>query len=140
MTSLATSLAESLEESKEYSAAATIQLEYLSDVDAAAQSLCKGHHFPEAIRIVSLHARQNLLKDVIDPGLGEGFATLTELLAECKGQLKAQVPRLIELREVKARDPRKCQLLPFSTTIDTLFLTPNVEFDTCSCLSSWFLR
>ncbi|KAI9671737.1 MAG: hypothetical protein M1831_003265 [Alyxoria varia] len=105
VTSLAKALAESLEEAKEYSAAATVQLEYLSDVEAATEILCKGHHFSEAIRIVSLHGLQNLLKDVVDPGLGEGFATLTELLADCKGQLKAQVPRLKELREIKARDP-----------------------------------
>lgn len=60
--------------------------------------------------------RSDLLGEVIDPGLGEGFATLSELLAECKGQLGAQVPRLRELRAIKAKDPRKhTRKLPIET-------------------------
>lgn len=105
MQHLAKDLIESLIESRDYFSAARIYLDYLSDVEAAAKNFCKGYHFAEAARVVSLHGRQDLLSSAVDPGLIEGSATLTELLADCKTQLEAQVPRLRELRQIKARDP-----------------------------------
>ena len=41
----------------------------------------------------------------MDGGLAEGMATITELLADCKGQLNAQLPRLRELRVKKRETP-----------------------------------
>ena len=42
---------------------------------------------------------------MIDPGLVEGMGSMTELLADCKSQLNAQIPRIRELRIKKAEDP-----------------------------------
>ncbi|KAF2155672.1 IkappaB kinase complex, IKAP component [Myriangium duriaei CBS 260.36] len=103
--SLALSLAEGLIESKDHTSAAQIYTDYLSDPASAAHSWCRAHRYDEAIRVVSRAGQPQLLAEVIDPGLAEGFATLSELLAEMKGQLGAQIPRLRELRVKKAADP-----------------------------------
>jgi elongator complex protein 1 len=105
LTDLAQNLAEGLIESKEYQSAATIYLEYLSNIADAARQLCKAYLFADAIRVVSLHSKLELLDSVINPGLIEGFTSTTELLADCKSQIQAQVPRLRELRLKKERDP-----------------------------------
>jgi elongator complex protein 1 len=67
--------------------------------------LCKGYQFSEAIRKAALHRQPSLVKDVVDPGLIESSASTTELLAEMRTQLSAQIPRLRELRQKKAEDP-----------------------------------
>lgn len=103
--SVATSLAEGLMESKDYLSASIITLDYLSDLPSAARLLCKGCYFAEAVRIVVLRRQTDLLTDVIDAGLIERSADMTEFLADMKGQLLAQVPRLQELRTKKAEDP-----------------------------------
>ncbi|KAH8691783.1 IKI3 family-domain-containing protein [Phaeosphaeriaceae sp. PMI808] len=102
---LASSLAESLAESKDYLAASTITLDYFSDTAAAVRLLCKGCHFAEAVRIVTLRKQFEFITDVIDPSLIERSSDMTEFLADMKGQLLAQVPRLQELRTKKAEDP-----------------------------------
>jgi elongator complex protein 1 len=103
--SLADSLADSLVESKDYLAAATITLDYLSDAASAARLLCRGCHFPEAMRIVTLRRDPSLIAAVIDPGLVERSADMTEFLADMRTQLLAQVPRLRDLRAKKAENP-----------------------------------
>jgi elongator complex protein 1 len=105
LTSLAESLVEGLTESKEHQDAATIYLDYLSDVAEAAHSLCKAYLFADAMRIVSLHRKPELLETVIDTGLVDAFNSTTELLADCKNQLNAQLPRLRDLRVKKEQDP-----------------------------------
>jgi elongator complex protein 1 len=102
---LASTLAESLLEAKEYLNAATIFAEHLHDIPAAARALCKGSHYADAMRLVVLHARPELLETAIDPLLTEAFATTSELLAECRGQLAAQTARIAELRQNKLKDP-----------------------------------
>ena len=102
---LASFLAESLTESKDYLAASTVTLDYLSDPAAAARLLCRGCYFAEAVRIVTLHKQADLIAEVIDPSLVERSADMTEFLADMKGQLLAQVPRLQELRTKKEEDP-----------------------------------
>ena len=102
---LASALADTLVETKQYAEAATIHREHLGDIETAAKLLCKGYHFSAAIRLVSLNGVPSLLKEVIDPGLVEGSAMITEMLAEMKSQLGAQIPRLRELRQKKAADP-----------------------------------
>ena len=103
--SLAQTLADTLSESKDFFSAATIHLDYLADVATAARTFCKGYFFADALRIIGLHQRPDLLESVIDAGLVEGMASMTELLADCKSQLNAQIPRLRELRTKKAEDP-----------------------------------
>ena len=102
---LAHLLADGLVESKDFFAAATIHLDYLQDTEAAGRLFCRGAWYAEAIRIIALKGDQNLLHDVVDAGLVDGLATTTELLADCKAQLGAQVPRLRELRVKKVADP-----------------------------------
>ena len=103
--SLAQTLADTLLESKDFFSAATIHLDYLADIATAARTFCKGYFFADALRIIGLHQRPDLLESVIDTGLVEGMASMTELLADCKSQLNAQIPRIRELRIKKAEDP-----------------------------------
>jgi elongator complex protein 1 len=105
MQSLATSLAENLSESKDYLSAATITLDYLSDLPEAARLLCKGCHFAEATRIITLRNQPALIESVVDPGLIDRSGDMTEFLADMKTQLLAQVPRLADLRAKKSEDP-----------------------------------
>ena len=103
--SLAQTLADILSESKDFYSAATIQVDYLADIATAGRTFCKGYFFADALRIIGLHQRPDLLESVIDTGLLEGMASMTELLADCKSQLNAQIPRIRELRTKKAEDP-----------------------------------
>lgn len=103
--SLAQTLADTLSESKDFFSAATIHLDYLADIATAGRIFCKGYFFADALRIVGIHQRSDLLEPVIDTGLVEGMASMTELLADCKSQLNAQIPRIRELRTKKAEDP-----------------------------------
>ena len=102
---LAQDLASSLQEAKNFEDAATIYLDHLNNLEGSARFLCKGHRFAEAMRQVATKQRPELLRSVVDPGLIEAAATMTELLAEMKSQLAAQVPRLRDLRQKKADDP-----------------------------------
>lgn len=103
--SLSRTLSESLIESKDFFSAAIIHLDYLSDISTAARLFCKGYFFADAFRIIGLLNRSDLYESVLDVGLVEGMASMTELLADCKGQLSAQVPRIRDLRTKKADDP-----------------------------------
>lgn len=103
--SLAKTMAEGLIESKDFFSAATIHLDYLFDVSASSRLFCKGYFYADAFRIIVLHNQPNLLESILDFGLAEGMASMIELLADCKSQLNAQVPRIQELRTKKAEDP-----------------------------------
>jgi len=102
---LATSLYDALIESKDYFSAATIQLDYLSSIENAVKTFCKGYFFADAMHLIALKSLPLLLESVVDPGLGDALASSTELLAECKAQLLAQVPRIRELRLKALNDP-----------------------------------
>jgi elongator complex protein 1 len=116
VTDLAGDLADEMEETKDYQGAARICLDYLSDVERCAGLLCKANQFQEAIRLVVLHNKADLLETIVDSGLAESFNTTTELLSDCKAQIGAQIPRLRELRVKKLQEPRmpdinhRCQL------------------------------
>lgn len=102
---LASSLADGLTESKDFSSAATITLDYLSDLPSAVRLMCRGHQFAEATRLIMLRREPSLIESVIDPSLIERSADMTEFLADMRSQLLAQVPRLQDLRTKKADDP-----------------------------------
>lgn len=102
---LATTLAEALWEAKDYSSAAAIHLEYLDSLEQAIKCLCKGYHFADAMRLAARHGRPDLLETAVDAGLADALSSSTEFLADCKAQLKAQVPRLAELRRKAIEDP-----------------------------------
>ena len=104
--SLASALATTLtEETRDYRSAATIHIDYLQDVMSGSRLLCKGFYFAEATRALALHKHADKLSEVVDVGLNEKFGEITELFADCKGQLNAQVPRIKELRVKKTEDP-----------------------------------
>jgi elongator complex protein 1 len=105
LTDLASDLADEMEEAKDHQGAARVCLDYLSDVERCAGLLCKANQFKEAIRLVVLHDKMPLLETVVDAGLVEAFNSTTELLADCRRQIGAQVPRLRELRVKKLQEP-----------------------------------
>ncbi|OBT44189.1 hypothetical protein VE00_04835 [Pseudogymnoascus sp. WSF 3629] len=109
LSSLAESLADSLAEIKSYFDAATIHATYLGSPTVAAKLFCKGSYFAAAFELATSPIRPcpELLEPngVIDTGLTDSLGVTTELLAECKGQLNAQVPRIRELRERALADP-----------------------------------
>lgn len=105
LSEIATALADALYEAKDFTSAATIHVDYLSSLESAIKCLCKGYHFAEAMRLVSRHNRPDLLTSAVDYGIAEALGSTTEFLADCKGQLAAQVPRIAELRLKAAEDP-----------------------------------
>lgn len=90
---------------KDYASAGSIHRDFLSDVEGAAKLYCKAYQFDEAMKLLALQLRADLIPTIIDAGLVEASANMTELAAECKNQLNAQVPRLRELRQKKEQDP-----------------------------------
>lgn len=103
---LASTLADALWEAKDYSSAAVVHLEYLDALDTAVRCLCKGYHFADAMRLVAQRGRtDDLLSSAVDAGLADALSSSTEFLADCKAQLRAQVPRIAELRRKAVEDP-----------------------------------
>ncbi|KAI1083926.1 IkappaB kinase complex, IKAP component [Whalleya microplaca] len=105
LTDLATTLADALYEAKDYASAATIHLDHLDSIENAIPCLCKGYLFADALRLTMQRRRPDLLETSIDTGLAEALGSSTEFLADCKAQLRAQVPRILELRRKAAEDP-----------------------------------
>jgi elongator complex protein 1 len=93
------------EESRDYVSAAQIHAEHLHDVPAAARLLCRGSRFADATRILALHGKKDLIPEIVDTGLADAMGATTDLLADFRSQLNAQVPRIRELRERRAADP-----------------------------------
>jgi elongator complex protein 1 len=102
---LAHSLSTACTESRDYHSAAAINVDYLSDVLEAARLLCKGSLFQDASHLLTLHNRRELVPEIVESGLREKCGEISEVLADCKAQLKAQVPRIQELRIKKSEDP-----------------------------------
>ncbi|EAW10179.1 Elongator subunit IKI3 [Aspergillus clavatus NRRL 1] len=106
LTAHAIALASTLtEESRDYVSAAHIHAEHLHDIPTAARLLCRGSRFADATRLLALQSKQNLIPDIVDTGLADSMGTTTDLLADFRSQLNAQVPRIRELRERRAADP-----------------------------------
>ena len=105
LTTLAQDLAAGQEESKDFVAASTIYMDYLDDLPTALRLLCKANKFAEAMRLAVQRRRPELVAEIVDQGLVESSASMTELLADMKQQLNEQVPRVRELRVKKAENP-----------------------------------
>lgn len=99
---LATTLTE---ESRDYVSAATIHAEHLHDLPAAARLLCQGSRFGDATRLLALNGQQALIPEIVDSGLADAMGSMTDLLADFRSQLNAQVPRIRELRVRRITDP-----------------------------------
>lgn len=104
---LASTLADSLYESKDYLSSASLQTKYLHNISEAVKTLCKGYHFSNALLLCVQNNQPDLLvpNGVLDNGLSDSLSSSLELLAECKSQLLAQLPRIRELREKALADP-----------------------------------
>ncbi|SCU77885.1 LAMI_0A02674g1_1 [Lachancea mirantina] len=88
-----------------YAEAAQIELHYLCRVTEAITLFCKSFFYDEAILTAINSKHEEYIAKLVDPALGEGFGTVTELLADCKGQMNSQLRRLRELRTKKQEDP-----------------------------------
>ncbi|KAL4921235.1 IKI3 family-domain-containing protein [Aspergillus aurantiobrunneus] len=106
LTTHATNLATSLvEENKDYISASQIYSEHLHDVPTSARLLCDGSRFSDASRLLTLHGVQTLIPEIVDSALADAMGTMTDLLADFRSQLQAQVPRIAELRVRRIQDP-----------------------------------
>lgn len=105
LTFIAIKLVSSLSDDHRYSEAAVILKDYLHQVEEAVVLYCKSYRYDEAILLSLQNNRKDLLDSVVDGQLGDGFGTIAELLADCKGQMTSQLRRLRELREKKSQDP-----------------------------------
>lgn len=102
---LAATLAEALYEAKDYASAAAIHLDHLNSLESAIPCLCKGYLFADAMRFAVQRGRPDLLATAVDSGLADALSSSTEFFADCKAQLRAQVPRILDLRRKAAEDP-----------------------------------
>ncbi len=102
---IASILSDSLIESHKFIDAATINIDYLNNIDEGVRLLCEGYQYNEAIRISINKNSKHLLETIIDNGLTEGFSTIAELIADCKKQIDSQLRRLRLLRTKKEEDP-----------------------------------
>lgn len=102
---VATSLVTVLSEDHKYSEAAEIEYTYLNNVEEAVKLYCKSYLFEKAILLAETVKRSELVESIVDIQVAEGYGTIAELLADCKGQIESQLRRLRELRQKKAEDP-----------------------------------
>ncbi|KAI2631912.1 IkappaB kinase complex, IKAP component [Hypoxylon sp. NC1633] len=105
LSDLASTLAEALYEAKDYASAAAIHLDHLGSLESTIACLCKGYLFADAMRLAAQRGRPDLLASAVDPGLADALGSSTEFFADCKAQLRAQVPRIADLRRKAAEDP-----------------------------------
>ncbi|KAH8697212.1 putative killer toxin sensitivity protein [Talaromyces proteolyticus] len=94
-----------VEENKDYISAAQIHADHLKDYPTAARFLCRGSRFADATRMLAINGLKDSIPDIVDSGLAEAMGSTTDFLADCKAQLNAQVPRILELREKREADP-----------------------------------
>ncbi|KAK6459309.1 RNA polymerase II Elongator subunit [Scheffersomyces xylosifermentans] len=105
LTDTAEKLVASLTEDHKYAEAAIIEFEYLGNLEEAVKLNCKNYYYDEAILLSNKEKKSELIESIVDVQLNEGFATIAELLADCKGQITSQLRRLRELRAKKQEDP-----------------------------------
>lgn len=102
--SMAAKLASQLEEDHKYADAATIQADFLHDKSKAVQLFCKAFQFDTAFLIARV-ANSDSMDELLNIEIRESFGIMSELLADCNGQLTSQLRRLREIRRKKDLDP-----------------------------------
>lgn len=100
-----TRLIESLNSIHDYKSSAYIAFKYLKNIRQALELYGKEYEYSAAVQLCYEEGKVELIKEVVDPSILEGFGTIAELLADCKGQIESQLKRLRELREKKLNDP-----------------------------------
>ncbi|KAI5965550.1 ELP1 [Candida pseudojiufengensis] len=105
LTETANDLVNTLTADHKYSDAAEIEYQFLGNIRESVKLYCKQYWFDQAILLAEKTQNEELIESVVDVQLNEGFGTIAELLADCKGQMNSQVRRLRELRTKKEEDP-----------------------------------
>ncbi|KAM3163870.1 Elongator complex protein 1 [Lachancea thermotolerans] len=103
--SVADQLVSSLSFDHRFEEAAQIEFVYLKNTREAVKLYCKAYSYEKATLVAVSDKHPELIEEVLDPGLGEGFGTIAELLADCQSQVNSQLRRLRELRQKKGDDP-----------------------------------
>ncbi|AAS52731.2 AER047Cp [Eremothecium gossypii ATCC 10895] len=102
---IATELVDSLQYEHRYAEAAHVELKFMKNVRSAVSLYCKAYDYEQGILLCITEGTPELINELVDPALGDGFSVLAELLADCKGQINSQLRRLRELRAKKEEDP-----------------------------------
>ncbi|GAA6015095.1 hypothetical protein JCM10207_008729 [Rhodosporidiobolus poonsookiae] len=104
---LAVEVAESLTGKRRYAEAARVLLEYGKDVEAAVQALCEGNLYSEAVRVVALHSRSDLLDSIVKPATLDQQQRLVDDFDDLTEKIEKQLSRLDELKA-------KCEQNPYN--------------------------
>lgn len=102
---VAEELVSSLSFDHRYVDTAAIRLQFLDDIEQSLVDYCKAYQYDTAYLVAVSNGKFELIEKVVDPGLGEGFGVVAELLADCDRQVNSQLKRLRELRTKKEEDP-----------------------------------
>lgn len=105
-------LSDVLVDDHKYSQAAEIEHKFLGNVDTAVTLYCKSYEYARASLLALSSGRPELMEEIVDVQLGEGFGVVAELLADCSRQSNSQLRRLRELRQKKEEDPYAFYGLP----------------------------
>lgn len=97
------SLTESLISNRRYSEACRVLLDYVSDPEEAIATLVVGSCWDEALRLVHLHHRLDLLDTHLLPGLLEAREAQLSLLQTFKDDFSHHSSRLVVVRENKRK-------------------------------------
>lgn len=98
-------LVENLSDARQYQDAALIEFKYLNNIEEAIKLYCKDYRFDDAILLATENDRNDLVKELVEPLIGESFGIIAELVSDCKSQIDSQIRRLRELRKKKSEDP-----------------------------------
>ena len=96
-------LIESLKSNRRYKEACRVLLDYVSDPEEAIVTLVEGSCWDEALRLLHLHHRLDLLHTHLLPGLLEAREAQLSLLQTFKDDFSRHSSRLVIVRENKRR-------------------------------------
>ncbi|PSK39223.1 hypothetical protein C7M61_001826 [Candidozyma pseudohaemuli] len=101
---VAQTLAIELEDDRNYADAATIHLDFLDNKAHAVKLYCKAFDFDTALLTARISSSESMENTFIEE-VKESFGIMSELLADCNGQLNSQLKRLREIRKKREVDP-----------------------------------
>ncbi|KAG1866975.1 pol II transcription elongation factor [Suillus tomentosus] len=105
ITEIAYRIADELFSKKRFSESARVSLDYAKDVRQAINTLAQGNEFAEARRIITLHAKPELIDQVLLPCALDCRTQIGDDINEMREQLRKQAVRLTELRIKKVEEP-----------------------------------
>ncbi|XP_010898655.2 elongator complex protein 1 [Esox lucius] len=100
---LARDLAEKLIELRRYTEAAVLLEQYAKDCEEAISALITGAVWEEALRLVYLYNRQDIIETNLKPALLEAFSSQTSFLEAQKAMFIRHKTRLAVVRELKEK-------------------------------------